>query len=171
MTVPVFTSGSAVVCDSPWLQALSGRTLPLESHSLSHYIERAVFRLTVDPTNILANDAKANQLDPTEKEDRDCDTGPALDQAWRKESRKKGVQDSEDCQARGGQAEPSCYPEGWPQLPLAEAPMRLLPTLKGDLDRRCYGFELEAILPDGRRHRCSFSIYSLGHVASRAARR
>ena len=64
-----------------------------------------------------------------------------------------------------------CLRKGWPQLPLAEAPMRLLPTLKGDLDRRCYGFELEATLPDGRRHRCSFSIYSLGHVASRAARR
>lgn len=64
-----------------------------------------------------------------------------------------------------------CLRRGQPRVPLAELPVRLVPSFKEGSNRRCTGFELEVTDPRGGSARRAFTIHSLGHVAERAAAR
>jgi hypothetical protein len=64
-----------------------------------------------------------------------------------------------------------CLRRGQPQVPLAALPLRLVPTFQEGSNRRCAGFELEVTNPGGQPTRRAFTIYSLAHVAQRAAAR
>ena len=65
----------------------------------------------------------------------------------------------------------ACLRKGHPHLPLTGLNARLIPVLKHDNSPRCAGFDIEVTKPDGKIHRCEFSIYSLEAVASRAGQR
>ena len=58
-----------------------------------------------------------------------------------------------------------CLRRGFAGLPLAALPLQMLPRRQGN--SRVERFDLEAVLPDGRRSRRSFTIHSLEHVARR----
>lgn len=60
----------------------------------------------------------------------------------------------------------TCLRRGFPNLPLAELPLQVHPRFNGGV--RCDGFDVEAVLPDGQRHRLAFGIASLSSVARRA---
>jgi hypothetical protein len=62
-----------------------------------------------------------------------------------------------------------CLRRGYPDVPQADVPMRLVPTFKNGSNRRCAGFELEVTAPGGERTRRPFTIHSLAPVARRAA--
>jgi len=64
-----------------------------------------------------------------------------------------------------------CLRRGHPGIPLADVPVRLVPTMKEGSNRRCTGFDLEITDATGERTRRPFTIYSLTHVAQRAANR
>jgi hypothetical protein len=64
-----------------------------------------------------------------------------------------------------------CLRRGHPNIPLAGVPVRLVPTLKEGSNRRCTGFDLEVTDSQGERTRRPYTIYSLSHVAQRAATR
>ena len=60
----------------------------------------------------------------------------------------------------------SCLRRGFPDVPLAALPLRMLPRKDGATSDE--SFDLEARLPDGQRPRQTFSVRSLSHVARRA---
>lgn len=62
-----------------------------------------------------------------------------------------------------------CLRKGHPDVPFAEAGLRLVPTLDGNSVIRCKGFALEVTPPGGQTTRRVFGIRSLSHVARRAA--
>jgi len=59
-----------------------------------------------------------------------------------------------------------CLRRGFPDVPLAALPLRMLPPKEGAGDAE--SFVLEARLPNGQRPRQTFSVRSLSHVARRA---
>lgn len=62
-----------------------------------------------------------------------------------------------------------CLRAGYPERPLAEVPMTLVPLFPAaDSGRRCVGFAIDVELPNGRVRRHEFSLLSLKPVATRA---
>jgi hypothetical protein len=69
----------------------------------------------------------------------------------------------------GGEAwRDDCLRAGYPDTPLAGAPMRVSPILANGSESVCAGLELSLSLPDGRTTRRRFPFSALRHVADRA---
>src|SRR5260370_8865039 len=83
----------------------------IKTHSFPHHVQRTALRLSINSSDVLANNSHANKLNAADKQLRDHRAGPAFDQAYDPQKPFKQNDDySKYGQSRCGKARPRGQP-------------------------------------------------------------